>query len=160
MSLKKYWTELYFGKHKGKTLPQVMFTDPDWFFWAFEEGIFKDKVTLRIEANEIFKKSTSIKIPQHDSEELVAEYGIHPLSHNSVGFELVPVDRRPHEGSTKVFRKSVIDLSIPRKIEGYDKLGYKIFIRDLKIYLFGKKKMKMTKERCEEFYSNDSNFVL
>jgi hypothetical protein len=28
------WSVLDFGKHKGRTLPWVMFHDPDWFFWA------------------------------------------------------------------------------------------------------------------------------
>jgi len=28
------WSTLPFGKHKGKTLPQIVFADPDWFFWA------------------------------------------------------------------------------------------------------------------------------
>jgi len=28
------WTELPFGKYVGMTLPQVLFTDPGWFFWA------------------------------------------------------------------------------------------------------------------------------
>ncbi len=37
------WTELPFGKHKGKTLPQVVFSDPDWFYWAVEKNIFKSK---------------------------------------------------------------------------------------------------------------------
>jgi len=35
------WSILPFGKHKGKTLPQIVFTDPDWFFWAMEENVFK-----------------------------------------------------------------------------------------------------------------------
>ena len=28
------WTQLTNTKHKGKTLPQVIFNDPDYFFWA------------------------------------------------------------------------------------------------------------------------------
>lgn len=161
MSEKKEWTVLDFGKHKGKTFPQVMFTDPNWFFWAHENQIFKDRGRLRIEANEVFHKSTKIKIPQKEGEEtLVAEYGIHPLSNNSVGFELVEQSRQPHQGSTKVFRRSVIDLSIPRQIEGYDKMGYKIFIANIKYYLFGDTKTKMTKKKCEEYYSTGSNFEL
>jgi len=154
------WTKLNFGKHNGKTFPQVMFIDPDWFFWAYDKQVFKNRGNLQKEANEIFNKSTNIKIPQEGEETLVAEYGIHPLSQNSVGFELVEQRRQVHQGSTAVFRRSVIDLSRPRQIDGYDKLGHKMFLHNLKYYLFGNEKTKMTKKRCEEFFSNNSNFEL
>jgi hypothetical protein len=29
------------GRHAGKTLPRILFTDPDWFFNAFEEDHFQ-----------------------------------------------------------------------------------------------------------------------
>jgi hypothetical protein len=35
------WSTLNFGKHAGKTLPQIVFADPDWFFWAIETNVFK-----------------------------------------------------------------------------------------------------------------------
>jgi len=44
------WTELDFGRYRGKTLPQVLFTDPDWFLWAVEEGAFRSKPGLAEEA--------------------------------------------------------------------------------------------------------------
>jgi hypothetical protein len=28
------WSKLYFGKHVGKSLPQILFYDPDYFFWG------------------------------------------------------------------------------------------------------------------------------
>ena len=28
------WTTLTFGKHDGKTLPEIIIKDADWFFWA------------------------------------------------------------------------------------------------------------------------------
>jgi len=34
------WSTLKSGKYEGKTLPQVLFKDPDYFFWAIEEGVF------------------------------------------------------------------------------------------------------------------------
>lgn len=154
------WTELNFGKHKGKTLPQIMFNDPDWFYWAYEQKVFQKKGDLQFEADDIYKKSISIKIPQTGEYKLVAEYAIHPLSNNTVGFELVPESRPSHQGSTKVFRHSIINMKIPRNIEGYDKLGYKIFLNDLKFCLFKNKSFKMTRNRCEDFFNNPDNFEL
>ena len=40
------WTPLNFGKYEGKTLPQVMFKDPDWFFNGYEKGYFKNGYAL------------------------------------------------------------------------------------------------------------------
>lgn len=157
MSTKREWLVVDFGKYKGKSLPQIMFSDPDWFFYAYSEGYFNSKGNLRIEANEISKKSVSIKIPQKGPVKLVAEYTIHPTTHNFCDLEIVPVDRDPHHGS---FRKDVIDMTIPKQIQKYDKFGYKILISCIKTYLFGNTKIKMTKERCEEFFSNNENFVL
>ncbi len=62
--------QLEFGEHKGKSLPQVIFSDPDWFFWAYETRIFKG--AQEDEAREIYRKATSIKIPQKGPESLVA----------------------------------------------------------------------------------------
>jgi hypothetical protein len=32
---------LNFGKHKGKSLPEILLHDPDWFFWAMENHVLK-----------------------------------------------------------------------------------------------------------------------
>ncbi|MCF1464970.1 hypothetical protein FS827_27315 [Agrobacterium vitis] len=34
------WSEMPIGKYKGKTLPQMLLTDPDYFFWAMEQDDF------------------------------------------------------------------------------------------------------------------------
>ena len=35
------WTTINFGKHQGKTLPQVILDDADWFFWAYENKVLQ-----------------------------------------------------------------------------------------------------------------------
>ena len=42
-----------FGKHKGKTLPQILCSDPDWFFWAMENNVFRNKGALQSEAKDL-----------------------------------------------------------------------------------------------------------
>jgi hypothetical protein len=153
------WSCLSFGKHKGKSLPQVLFTDPDWFFWAYEEPAFNKSITLRTEAANIYKKASSIRIPQSGSEPLVVEYQFQPGDCTSIGFVLVEESRPSHQGSTRTFRSDHIDMRYPRLQKGYDKLGYAIFLRCIKRELFGNESARMTKERCEKFFSGDSNFV-
>ncbi len=152
------WSTLWFGKHKGKSLPQVVFSDPDWFFWAIEDNIFKDKGKIYKEAKEINRKAKMVLIPQKGAEKLVAEYAIHPPTKKFGHMEILPCSRPNHVGSTPTFRTENIDMSIPRKIAPYDKLGCKLLISNLKYYLFGSKSYKMTKDRCEAFFDDDTNF--
>lgn len=154
------WTPLFFGKHKGKTLPQVIFCDPDWFFWAYEDGAFNEKGHLTEEAEEIYRKATSIKIPHSNDEQKVVEYFIHPDYKKFAAFEIVPKSKPSHNGKSPTIRSSVIDFRIVRKISKYDKLGGNLFISQVKHNLFGNSNYRMTKKRCEEFFNNDNNFVL
>ncbi len=150
------WTPLYFGKHKGKTLPQVLFTDPDYFFWAFEDGIFKG--TLLLEARDIFSKATSIKVPDNENSDFAVLYYVHEPSGKFGLFEVIPHGRQNGEGRGESLRLDVIDMSIPYKWARYDKLGYRSFIRSMKFYVFGSSSFHLTKKRCEEFFSNPENF--
>jgi hypothetical protein len=153
------WTTLNFGKHNGKTLPQVMFADPDWFFWAYEEGVFRG--SLAEEAEEVYRKACSIRVPSGailNEQEVVVEYYIHTPTGKFAKFELVPASRPSHLGSSPAFRSKAIDLSVPRRITPYDKLGGSSMISKLKYYLFGDSSYRMTRRRCEEFFEDDANF--
>jgi len=152
------WTRLNFGRHEGKTLPQVLFTDPDWFFWAYENGILTK--VLPEEAKELYRKARSIRVPQSGGEKKVIEYIIHQPTGRFGTIQLVPESRLDHEAASPTLRSDVIDLSIPRQIASYDKFGGKTLILALKHILFGNGKYNMTKRRCEEFFENDENFSL
>lgn len=153
------WTPLYFGKHKGKTLPQVLFKDPDWFFWAMEDGTFRNKgETLLSEARDIFNKATNIKIPDNENSDFAILYYVHEPSGKFGLFEVIPHGRQNGEGRGESLRLGVIDMSIPYKWSRYDKSGYISFIRSMKSYLFGSSSVHLTKKRCEEFFSDPNNF--
>jgi hypothetical protein len=66
------WTTLNFGKHTGKTLPEIILADADWFSWAFEKGVFKGG--LANEAAEFMQKARAVKIPKPDPENWQVEY--------------------------------------------------------------------------------------
>jgi hypothetical protein len=154
------WTQLWFGKYKGKTLPQVIFSDPDWFFYMMKQKAFENKGVLREEAEEIYSKACNIRIPSKGGEGLIAEYAIHPVSGKFCDLEVVSKDKPRHEGSTTVLRKNVIDLSFPVHFANYDKLGCKLLLRSMKLYIFESKDYRLTKARCEEFFNENDNFVL
>ena len=152
------WTELWFGKYKGKALPQVLFSDPDWFFWAMEIGLFNDKGVLLDEAKELNQKAKKIFVPNKGKEKMAVDYYVHPSSNRLSNIKMVPASRSRHKGSSTTIRSDYIDLSIPRSILEHDKSGNNFLISFLKNYLFEDGNCRMTKRRCEEFFSNDDNF--
>ncbi|MEI8102758.1 MAG: hypothetical protein WCG61_04435 [Chlorobium sp.] len=154
------WTILDFGRHKGKTLPQVIFADPDWFFWAIDKNIFSKRAALANEAKELYQRARNIRVPQKDKhEKMIAEYAIHAPTGKFANMELIPDSRPNHVGSTTTFRKNVIDLRTPREIAPYDKLGCKNIIHLVKYYFFGNKNVRMSQKKCEEFFENNENFT-
>lgn len=148
------WTRLNFGKHKGKTLPQIMFNDADWFFYAYENRYFKNG--LAYEAREIYRRARTIRVPQVIGQKMLVEYITHKPTWKFGTMKLIPDDT--DLGNLDV--SPVIDFYKPRSCAGHDKLGYKNFVVALKAILFGNASRRMNRGACEEFFNNDGNFDL
>ena len=154
------WTIANFGKYKdkGRILPQIVFDDPDWFFWAHEKEVFKG--ALKAEAEQVAERARRIQIPQDGGERKVAEYVIHWPRKRFGGVELVEASRPRHVSPSPTFRRDHLDLSVARSIAEYDKFGCKVLVRDVKAILFGSRSARMTRQRAEWFFDNDENFDL
>jgi hypothetical protein len=148
------WTTLNFGKHRGKTLPQIIFDDADWFFNGWENGYFKN--SLAFEAREIYRRARSIRTPEKYGRRMLVEYTIHKPDGKFGMMSLIP----DTPGLEHLRVSSVIDFYVPRLCFGHDKTGYRNFVSNLKTILFGKKSYRMNKQAREDFFSDDSNFVL
>ena len=68
------WTVCNLGKwyDKGMALPQILFADPDFLFWAVEKGAFRGRQAD--EAKELDRKARRIKIPKPDPENWEIQY--------------------------------------------------------------------------------------
>ena len=64
------WSVLPFSEYKGKTLPEIIVRDIDWFFWMLP------KLYGRIgdEAQDLARKARAIKIPGSSRKNLEVEY--------------------------------------------------------------------------------------
>jgi hypothetical protein len=142
-----------FGKYKGLTLPQVLFVDPDYFFWL--RGVLKG--SLAMEAEHLAKKACRIRIPRETAEAFLVEY-LFEREGQFVCFRIVPGDSERYPTSHIARRAAHIDFSYLRKRQEYAKGGYARFLRCFRRELFGNKSARMTKDRCEEFFNGD-NFV-
>jgi hypothetical protein len=137
-----HWTAIDFGNTeiRGKTLPQIICTDPDWFFWAVKESIFIGKGKLATESEELNYKSRHIKIPQEPGKaKLSALYFVHPFTHD---FDHIVLSTQDYDKGVPFLIKDSIDLSVPFEINCY--------VKDKAI----------TKSSCEEFFDNPDNFDL
>jgi hypothetical protein len=146
-----HWTTLNFGTHKGKSLPQVIISDPDWFFWAVASGVFEGRFAA--EAEDLVEKATAIKIPKSNPDRWRVEYRYEDRG-SFLGFEFV---RRNSHCGHHLTRLPHLDLSCVRRGKAYDKKGCRNFKRDFRRFCLGKK--SATKRRCEEFFGNSKNFV-
>jgi hypothetical protein len=64
------WSMLPFGRYKGKTLPEIIVLDLDWFFWMLPKLYGQ----LGTEALDLARKARAIKIPRRDRQKLEVEY--------------------------------------------------------------------------------------
>jgi len=147
------WSELRFGRHHGKTLPQVLVTDPDWFLWVVRDNILKYQYAA--EAEILYKKSRRIRIPKPDPENWEVEYRFDE-NDGFEGFSIVRVGSYMHAGSDFRHRERHLDLGCLRR--PFDKKGGKNLIRDFRSYYFDDQ--YLTKRRVEAFFNDDGNFVI
>jgi hypothetical protein len=144
------WSAVPFGKYQGKTLPEIIVRDADWFFWILPNLYGK----LADEAEELARKARAIKIPNSRRKNLEVEYQ-YEMGHRFCGFAFV--DGNTARYSRWSTRLPHLDLTWPLRRK-YDKRAGRIMIRDFRNHYFGKHK-RLTKERCEEFFSNERNFI-
>jgi hypothetical protein len=145
-----YWSAMPFGKYKGKTLPEIILIDLDWFFWVLPKLYGK----IAREAHDLTRKARAIKIPNPNRKKLEVEYR-HERDDRFRGFTFVKANSAQH--SRWSTRLPYLDLSqcLRRK---YDKRGGRILLRDFRTHYFGENK-RLTKKRCEKFFSDRSNFI-
>jgi uncharacterized protein (DUF3820 family) len=153
VSRRRAWRPMPFGKYEGRTLPQVLFKDPDYFFWLLRKGVLKG--ALAMQAKQLAKKACRIRIPREPAEAFAVDYFFNSEDQFS-RFSVVPKDayQSPHVAC----RLNHIDFSIIRNHKEYAKGEYKGFLRDFRRVFFRNESASMTKDRCEGFFDGD-NFV-
>lgn len=150
------WTRLEFGRYAGKTLPQVIFADPDWFFWACEDGVLSQRHPAA-EVKSAYRRARAIRIPRKGRR---VEYLVDAPTGRFGCLRLVRIDRPiDNESEAVAVSLSRIDLSVPRSLAPYDKRGCALLIRQVKGLLFGDDRFAMTAKRADAFFSDPANFL-
>ena len=152
------WTTIPFGKHRGKTLPQLIFNDADYYFFLYEKFYFHGD--LEKEADYLYPRARSIKVPSKNGKKMLVQYSFkYNAKSKRVEFatmELIP-DGSNIEGLNV---SSWIDFYVPRSRSHFDKTGYENFVMGLKSILFNNPVLRMYHNACEEFFDDEDNFDL
>jgi hypothetical protein len=147
---KMYWSTLPFGKYAGNTLPEIIIRDPDWFFYMLPNLYGR----LGDEAQNLARKARGIKIPKPRPGKWTVEYR-YDCDQRFCGFAFVKADRAHSRWATRLPH---LDLAWPLRRKKYDKRAGRIMIRAFRRLYFGKRK-RLTKQRSDEFFTDDRNFL-
>ena len=147
------FTTLKFGKHEGKTIPEVLFSDPSWFFWAFDNGIFQQHGRPQKEAAELAYRARHIKIPRDRPEEWQVNFYANRRG-QFMGFLVERKDDLSKTGTGFAFAMAGFSL---RHVCQMNKTDAVWFLREIKSYLFGER-VRVTKKRAQDFFADKRNF--
>ena len=143
------WTTVPFGKYIGKTLPEIVLSDPNWVFWAakFLYG------PLATEAEALVKLARNIKIPRPNSKKWAVEYR-RDRDDRFLGIDIVKANGHAH---SLFARLPHLDLAFVRRGNVHDTRDCRRVIRDFRRLYFGG--LNLTKSRCEAFFEDVNNFA-
>ena len=148
------WTPLPWGIKKGCNLPWLMFDDPDYFYFLWERGSFKNcGEPLKSEAARIYFKSRSIRIPP-------GRYGIY-IFKNGKFDKFCSGDRPPFDKTGPEYEiqaPGYLDMKVPRQRQKRDFKGNAAFREGLKVAFFQDSWARMPWDRRENFFNDDSIF--
>ncbi|MGH6671793.1 MAG: hypothetical protein ACRECV_07440 [Xanthobacteraceae bacterium] len=123
------WSTVPFGKYNGKTLPEIIVGDLDWFYWA----LTRLYGWLGEEAQFLARRAQAIRIPRRDWANCEIEYQ-YDRGGGFRGFRVVEVDNPLY--SKWATRLPHLDLSLACHGKSYDKGSGRRMIRDFSHQLF------------------------
>ena len=152
------YTEINFGKYRGKILPEVILEDADYFFFAYEKYYFEG--TLAQEAHELYRRARSIWVPSINGKKMLVEYLFcYNPKFKKKEFSMMKLipDGSDIEG---LIVSQWIDFYVPRSHSHFDKTGYENFVMGLKYILFNNPVLRMYSHNWQEFFNDEDNFDL
>jgi hypothetical protein len=148
---------LHFGKHRGKSLVQTVFSDPAWYLWALDRGVFRDRggPRLQIEAETIWLRARNIRKPPEYPDHAQVAYYYQGWNHKFGDLRVVANGRYEDHADLK----DVLDLGYVCESGCRDGVGNKLLIKAIKRVRFGEK-TKVTSKMLEALFADASNFDL
>ena len=146
------WTPLTLPRHADRTLPQVLWLEPGYVFWAFDKGFLNGLIGA--EAEQLLKLARSIRLPR-GTVPLAADY-IVDRAGRLVDME-ISLASTPRSGMRldRIDLGAAYDLSRPRR----DLTADKLLVRAVKTIVFGSAGARVNRRRAEQFFEEPDNFI-
>ena len=145
------WTKTGIGKHRTRTLPHVLMNDPEWFYWAYHEGVFKGHVFA--EARLIYQYAKTIQVGRGKNQCYEYRMG------ENIGVYVVDKKSTAEHANMEVKRSNTLDLEFPRQQKGYKPEQYEYFMDCVQKIFFNKiSKPYVKREACEKFFATPKHF--
>lgn len=151
---KSDWMPVLFGKYEKKSLPQIALKDPGYVNWGIRKKVFRDPPELPVQAAQVFQRGSRIALPADRFPDHEVEYVIDSAEKKLVHVNVVPRNTPVAANSRRL---PVFDLFLAGDLDSWDKSGGKIIIRAIKRFVLGDEKYQFTRDRAEDFFSDDSN---
>lgn len=145
---------------KGKTFPQIIFNDPDWFFYCYHRGDFNNNPSQKSQADFVYNRARNIKIPNNEHANLKAEYVFLKKNAKFIRLDIITNETTQVDESTLVICIKHIDMLVIMQSLRFNKVENSLKLKQIKYILFFSNNYSMTKNRSEKFFSNPDNFIL
>lgn len=151
------WAKLPDGDHRGKTLPQVVLSDPDFFFSVTtDHPRFSG---IQMQALIISARARNIAIPSVGGVKRVALYLMDSRDRNRFSeVILVPETQVLPPGFPRCERRNVLDLSVPRFLAPLDWDPGKKMLPLIRQLFFGGAK-RLARDDVHAFFNDTSKFL-
>ena len=148
------WVHLDFGRHAGKTLPELVFTDPQYFFQTLTDEIFHDDLFIQAAIINRRMKHILPPRPRPSKWEFLIDLG---SEKEFKDFKIVMIDNREHEKEQWQFRAKHLNLSV---VAEQSRAVCEKMLSRIKEEFFPEAGENLSRPDYEKFIWRNSNFDL
>lgn len=149
------WTPLPAGPHEGRTLPEVVFLDPDFVLAALEAGAL-DAPWLE-EAKEVCRRASRIRPCRGARRAVTVLYHLNAYFPERFSGISVVVKRDQRLSEFRKFsaaESAFLDLTMARRIAPHDPGASRGLVEHLLVTHFGDPNAKLTRRQAEDFFTD------
>jgi hypothetical protein len=159
------WLPMRIGKHKGKTLPQIVFKDPSYVVWLYQNDvllpeIYKNEYQYHIahQLEVIHNRMTRIKPPTGCKFAIVIDDA--SVFRKFIALRKGQSPKKPLKSGWKIVQRlDLLDIGILSRFKN-PKRGFERMCRCLTKYCFGDADAEIDAKACEKFIEDDAKFDL
>ena len=150
----KRWTPIDFGKYEGLTIPELIFLDASYFYWALTSNLFKNM--LQLEAVVVESRLRHIKVPKAVA--VPSVFVIRLKNDVFEDFAIVEKSIASRKKSNNVRITSCLDFSLVSRPDHATDRARQVMIDKIKYHFFEKDSDRLKPRDYEQFLGDPDKF--